>query len=269
MTQSWGQPVVIETKPGAGGQLAADFVAKAPADGHTLLFTLTNTQLLLPYLQKVPYDPIKDFQPLTPVGMGGPVLVVRVDTPANNMKEFVAWAKGKGRVTCGTWGQGTAAHMYTELLRVDAGAPTEHVPYKGQGPAHLDLIGGVLDAAWANPATAKTLLEGGKVKVLGIAGTQRVGILPNVATFTEQGFKGGFATDSWFGFLAPAGTPRPVVDKIMENLRQSIESPDIRAKLVGFGLEPVFRTPEEFARDQVRDLPQWEALIKAAGLKAS
>lgn len=269
MTKSWGQPVVIETKPGAGGLLAADFVAKAPADGYTLLFTLTNTQLVLPYLQKVPYDPIKDFQPLTPVGVGGPVLMVRADTPVNNMTEFIAWTKTKGRVTCGTWGPGTAAHLYTELLKSQMGAPMEHVAYKGQGPAHMDLLGGALDSAWANPATAKVLLDSGKVRILGIAGTQRVSVLPAVATFPEQGLKGGFATDSWFGFLAPAKTPRPVVDKIVENLRQSIQSPEIRAKLVEFGLEPVFQSPEDFAKDQVRDLPRWEALIRASGLKAS
>lgn len=269
MTKSWGQPVVVETKPGAGGLLAADFVAKAPADGHTLLFTLTNTQLVLPFLQKVPYDPIKDFQPLTPVGVGGPVLMVRADTPVSNMAEFVAWTKSKGRVTCGTWGQGTAAHLYTELLKSQVGAPMEHVAYKGQGPAHIDLLSGVLDSAWANPATAKVFLDSGKVRVLGIAGTQRVSVLPSVPTFPEQGLKGGFATDSWFGFLAPAKTPRPVVDKIVENLRQSIQSPDVRAKLVEFGLEPVFQSPDEFAKDQIRDLPRWEALIRAAGLKAS
>lgn len=269
MTKSWGQPVIIESKPGAGGAIAADFVAKAPADGYTLLLTISHTQAILPHLQKVPYDPVKDFQLLTPVCSGGPVLMVRADTPVKNMVEFAAWGKAKGRVTTGTWGQGTAAHLYTELLKTQAGVPVEHVPYKGQGPAHLDLIGGVLDASWSDPATAKVLQEAGKVRILGITGGQRISALPNVLTFTEQGFKGGFALGSWFGFLAPAKTPRPVVDKIVESLRQSIQAPEIRAKMAEFGLEPVFRTPEEFAKDLEREQPQWEAMIRSAGLQVN
>ena len=162
LSKAWGHPVVVETKPGAGGMIAADFVAKAPADGHTFLFTITHTQLVLPFLQKTPYDPIKDFQPLTPVGVGGPVLMVRSDAPVNNVQEYVAWAKSKGRITCATWGQGTAAHLYTELLRKQTGATIDHVPYKGQAGAHIDLFGGVIDSAWANPSTAKVHLQGDK-----------------------------------------------------------------------------------------------------------
>ena len=271
LAKSWGQPVVVETKPGAGGMIAADFVAKAPADGHTLLFTITHTQMVLPYLQKVPYDPIKDFQPLTPVGVGGPVLMVRADTPVSNVQEFVAWAKAKGRITCGTWGQGTAAHLYTELLRKQTGAPLDHVPYKGQGQAHIDLFGGVLDAAWANPATAKVHLQdpkGGqpKVRVIAIAGSQRSGTLPDVPTFVEQGFKGGFETESWFGFLAPAKTPRPIVDKIVAGLHEIAKTPEVRQRLVDLGLTPVAQSPEQFAQSQQKELPQWEALISAAGM---
>lgn len=273
LSKSWGQTVIVETKPGAGGMIAADFVAKAPADGHTLLFTLTHTQMVLPYLQKVPYDPIKDFQPLTPVGTGGPVLMVRADTPVSNLEEYVAWAKSKGRITCGTWGQGTAAHLYTELLKKQTDAPIEHIPYKGQGPAHIDLFGGVLDSAWANPSTAKTHVLGDKgkpkVRILGITGTQRSVTLPETPTFTEQGFKGGYETDSWFGFLAPAKTPAPVVDRIARGLHETVKMDDVRNRLVEMGLTPMTQTPAEFARAQQRELPQWESLIRAAGMRAS
>lgn len=267
----WGQPVIVETKPGAGGMIAADFVAKSPADGHTLLFTITHTQLALPYQQKVPYDPIKDFQPLTPVGVGGPVLMVAAGTPVNNVQEFVAWAKSKGRVTCGTWGQGTAAHLYTELLKKQTGAPIDHVPYKGQAQAHIDLFGGVLDAAWANPATAKAHLQGDKsgkpkVRVIAIAGTQRVGAVPDVPTFVEQGFKGGFETESWFGFLAPAGTPRPITEAIVRELHAVSRMDEVRQRVIDMGLKPVAQSPDEFAQAQKNDLPQWGALISAAGL---
>lgn len=272
LSQAWGQPVVVEVKPGASGILAVDHVAKAAPDGHTLLFTLSHTQLVLPSLQKVPYDPVNDFQPLTPVGVGGPVLMVRSDTPANNISQFVSWAKAKGRVTYGTWGQGTAPHLYTELLKAQTGAPLEHVAYKGQGPAHLDLFGGVLDAAWANPATARTHLKVDgqpKVKVLGIAGTKRVQAVPDTATFLEQGYKGGYELDSWFGFLAPARTPRATVDKVAQKLRELTQTAEIRSRLIDIGLEPSSSTPEEFARSQKADLPQWAALLKASGVKLS
>lgn len=273
LSKSWGQPVIVETKPGAGGAIAADFVAKAPADGHTLLFTITHTQLVLPHLQKVPYKPLKDFQPLTPVGAGGPVLMVRADRPVSNVQEFVAWAKAKGRITCGTWGQGTAAHLYTELLKKQTGAPIDHVPYKGQAQAHIDLFGGVLDAAWANPATAKVHLQDDKtgkpkVRVIAIAGGQRSDTLPEVPTFVEQGFKGGFETESWFGFLAPAGTPRPIVEQIVRGLHEIAKTDEVRQRLVDLGLSPVAQTPEAFAKSQQQEMPQWEALIRAAGLNA-
>jgi tripartite-type tricarboxylate transporter receptor subunit TctC len=274
LAKRWNQTVIVETKPGAGGMIAADFVAKAPADGHTLLFTITHTQMVLPHLQKVPYDSIQDFQPLTPVGAGGPVLMVRADTPVNNVKEFVAWAKTKGRITCGSWGQGTAAHLYTELLAKQNGVNIEHVPYKGQAQSHIDLFGGVLDAAWANPATAKGHLQDDKsgkpkVRVLAIAGTQRVAALPDVPTFVEQGFKGGFETESWFGFLAPAKTPRPVVDQIVGALHEIAKTDEVRQRLIDLGLTPVAQTPEQFAQSQKKEMPQWEALIRAAGLRAN
>ncbi|MBN9371904.1 MAG: hypothetical protein ABS53_11120 [Hydrogenophaga sp. SCN 70-13] len=276
LSKAWGQPVVVETRPGAGGMIAADFVAKAPADGHTFLFTITHTQLVLPFLQKTPYDPIKDFQPLTPVGVGGPVLMVRADSPVTSVQEYVAWAKAKGRATCATWGQGTAAHLYTELLRKQTGAPIDHVPYKGQAGAHIDLFGGVIDSAWANPATAKVHLQGDKnsggkpkVRVIAIAGSQRSGTLPDVPTFVEQGFKGGFETESWFGFLAPAKTPRPVVEQIVKGLHVAARTDEVRQRLVDLGLTPLTQSPDEFAQSQQKEMPQWEALIRAAGMRAS
>ena len=266
LTQRWGQPVVVDAKPGASGIVAADFVAKAPPDGYTLMLTLSLTHTTVPLLQKkVPYDALRDFQPLTQVATGGPMLIVPAANPAANLKEFVAWAKAKGRVTYGTWGNGSAAHLSGELLKQQTGAPLEHVPYKGESVAHMDMFGGVLDCAWSNPATARGHIQAGKVRALGITGARRVGTVPNVPTFAEQGLD-GFLLDSWVGFMAPARTPRPVVDKLVAALREITQSAEVRAKLLDLGFEPLGNTPEEFAAAQKAEIPQWAALIKSSGV---
>jgi tripartite-type tricarboxylate transporter receptor subunit TctC len=196
--QRFGQPVIVDAKPGASGIVAADFVAKSAPDGYTLMPTLSLTHTTVPLLQqKVLYDPVRDFQPLTKIATGGPMFVVPASAPPNNLTEFVAWAKAKGRVTYGTWGNGSAAHLFGELLKRQTGAPLEHVPYKGEAAAHLDMFGSVLDTAWANPATARTHLQAGKIKTLGIVGSRRVGTIPSVPTFTEQGFDGSRSTAGW------------------------------------------------------------------------
>ena len=266
LNQRWGQQVLVDPKPGASGIVAADAVAKAPPDGYTLMLTLSLTHTTVPLLQsKVPYDPLRDFQPLTQIATGGPMFIVPASNPANNLKEFVAWAKAKGRVTYGTWGNGSAAHLSGELFKRVTGAPLEHVPYKGEAPAHMDMFGGVLDAAWANPATARGHLQAGKIKALGITGARRVSTLPAVPTFAEQGYE-GFLLDSWLGFFAPAHTPQPIVDKLVGALREITQSAEVRAKLQDMGFEPLGNTPAEFAAAQKAELPQWAALIKAAGI---
>ncbi len=266
LTQRWGQQVLVDPKPGASGIVAADFVARAPADGYTLMLTLSLTHTTVPMLQqKVPYDPVRDFQPLTQIATGGPMLVVPAANPANNLKELVAWAKAKGRVTYGTWGNGSAAHLWGELFKRQSGAPLEHVPYKAEAQAHMDMFGGVLDIAWSNPSTARTHVQSGRIKALGITGARRVGALPNVPTFTEQGFD-GFTLNSWLGFFGPARMPRPVVDRLVAALRETTQLPEVRARLLDMGFEPLGNTPEEFAAVQLAELPQWAALIKTAGV---
>jgi tripartite-type tricarboxylate transporter receptor subunit TctC len=266
LTQRWGQPVIVDAKPGASGILATDFVAKAPPDGYTLMLTLSLTHINNAIVHtRLPFDPVKDFQPLTQIGTGGPMLVVPASVPAANVKEFVVWAKAKGRVTYGTWGNGSAAHLFGELLKRQTGAPLEHVPYKGEAAAHLDMFGGVLDCAWANPATARGYLQAGKIRIVGITGSKRVGMLPEVPTFTEQGLD-GFKLDSWMGFYAPAKLPRPVLDKLVATLREITQGPELRAKLLDMGFEPLGNTPDEFIASYRADFPQWAALIKAAGV---
>jgi tripartite-type tricarboxylate transporter receptor subunit TctC len=269
LQQRWSQPMVVEPKPGASGIIAADAVAKAAPDGYTVMVTLPLTHINNAILQsKLPYDPVRDFAPLSMIGTGGPMLVARADAPYNNLQEFIAYAKKQPKgLTYGTWGTGSAAHLFGELLKRETGANLIHTPYKGEAQAHIDMFGGALDFAWANPATARAQIQGGKMKAIAVAGTRRLSILPDVPTFTEQGFK-GFDIDSWIGWFAPAKTPQNVVDSWVSALRDITHMPDVAARLVGYGFEPLGNTPAQFVERFRADYPRTAELIKAAGVTA-
>ena len=266
LSQRWGQPVVVDAKAGASGIIAADFVAKSEPDGHTVFMTLplthVNNAILMP---RLPYDPVKDFAPLSMLATGGPMLVARASAPFNNLREFVEWAKKRERTTYGTWGNGSSAHLFGELLTRQTGAQLVHVPYKAEAAAHNDLFGESLDVSWANPSTARGHTQAGKMKVLGIAGTRRVSTMPDVPTFAEQGFK-GFDVDSWIGVYAPAKTPPAVVEAWTTALREITAMPDVRARLTAFGFEPLGNTPAQFMQVYRADYPRVAELIKAAGV---
>ena len=267
LRERWKQPVLVEAKPGASGTLAADFVARAPADGHTILFTLSLTHINNVVLQKnIPYDPVKDFEPLSQLATGGPALVAPASAPFDDLRGFVEYARGKTTgVSYGTWGTGSSAHLFGELLARQSGARLLHVPYKGEAPAHLDMFGGALEIAWANPGTARNHVRSGKLKVLGLTGSRRLQVLPGVSLFTEQGFK-GFDLDSWVGTYAPAKTPRQRVNEIAAALRDVTKLPEITARWIDMGFEPLGNTPDEFARNHRNDFPKWVEIIKAAGV---
>lgn len=268
LSQRWGQPVIVEAKPGASGIIAADAVAKAPADGHTVMFTLPLTHINNAILQaKLPYDPVKDFEPISQLAVGGPALVVRADAPYSNLKEFIAFAKTKASLTYGTWGTGSQAHLMGELLTRKAGIQLIHVPYKAEAGAHNDVMGGVLDLAWANPSTARAQSQAGKLKILGISGSRRASALPGVTTFTEQGLP-GFELDSWIGVYAPARTSAAVIQQWSQAVRDITRMPEVRARLIAFGFEPVGNLPAEFRANFAVDYPHVAELIKAAGVTA-
>ena len=268
LSARWGQPVIVDAKPGASGIIAADFVAKSAPDGHTVMFTLPLTHVNNAILQsKLPYDPIRDFTPLSMLATGGPMLVTRANAPYNNIREFVDYAKKQKSMSYGTWGNGSTAHLFGELLKRQSGADLVHVAYKAEAAAHNDLFGEALDFAWANPSTARAHSQGGKMKVLGIAGTGRVSTMPNVPTFKEQGFS-GFDIDSWIGVYGPARLPQPVIDAWTTALREITALPDVSARLTAFGFEPLGNTPAQFAERYKADYPRMAELIKSAGVTA-
>ena len=267
LSARWGQPVIVDAKPGASGIIAADFVAKSAPDGHTVMVTLPLTHVNVPILQaKVPYDPVKDFTPLSMLATGGPMLVVRANAPFNDVKGLVEFARRQGKpLSYGTWGTGSTAHLFGELLKRQSGVGFVHVPYKAEAAVHSDLFGDLLDFAWANPSTARAQVQGGKMKVLGIAGTRRVSTMPNVPTFNEQGFT-GFDVDSWIGFYAPAKLPADVQNAWVTALREITAMPDVQGRLTGYGFEPLGNTPAQFMQVFTADYPRVADLIKAAGV---
>jgi tripartite-type tricarboxylate transporter receptor subunit TctC len=266
LQQRWGQPIVVEPKPGASGIIAADYVAKSAADGYTVMMTLPLTHVNNAILQpKLPYDPVKSFSPLSMLAVGGPMLVVRANAPLNNIKDLIEFAKKKGTLNYGTWGNGSSAHLFGELLAQQSGTQLVHAAYKSEAAAHNDLFGELLDFAWANPSTARAQVQGGKMKVLGVAGTRRVSTMPQISTFSEQGFK-GFDVDSWIGMYAPANLPAELQNTWVNALREITALPEIQAKLISFGFEPLGNTPQQFMEVFKADYPRVSELIKAAGI---
>jgi tripartite-type tricarboxylate transporter receptor subunit TctC len=263
-----GQPVVVDNKPGAATVLGTAEAAKAPPDGYTFLITIMSSMVGNRVLRKnLPYDPVRDFEPVTQISTGSVLLIGPANAPYKDLRGFVDWAKKLGRpVSYGSIGVGTSLHLFGVILEKEYGVPLNHVPYKGEVQATNDVMNGSLDVAWVSILVAKPLAAAGKIQALAITGPRRFVAWPELATFAEQGFP-GFEMPVWGGAYLPAGTPRPIVERLSREIVEVLHTPEVSDKLIAMGQVPIGNTPEEFAESYRRDFPRWEALIKASGAK--
>jgi len=266
MSEALGQPVVVENRGGAGGTIAADAVAKAPADGYTLLQNSITTHGVGPHLySKLPYDPVKDFAAVSGLALLPLVMAVNTEVPAKTVADLVALSKSTA-LNFASSGNGGAPHMAGELFKSVTGASLTHVPYKGSGPAVADLVGGRVQIMFDAPPSLIAHIRSGKLRVLAAASPQRNRLLPEVPTFAELGYP-KVAVSLWYGLLAPAGTPVPIIQKINREVVKALDAPDVRERLQAQGAEPMPGTPEAFASFMQEEMARWAPVVKQAGVK--
>lgn len=259
-----GQPVVVENKPGAGGNLGTEQGARAAADGYTLTIATAALPISKLVYRKLAYDPVKDFAPVTLMTVTPLVLVTRPDLPANNVKELVELArKSPGKLTFASSGTGTSHQLSSELLKAIAEVDILHVPYKGSAPAHLDLMSGRVDMMFDNIVPVTPHIQSGKLKALAVTTKERAPALSNVATMAESGYA-NFEAVAWFGVLAPEGTPAPVVDKLSREINAVLRTPEVNAKLVSMGANVVGTSPAEFRKFMAAEINKWTPVVERA-----
>jgi len=268
LSEMWGQSVVVENKPGAGGNIGADFVAKSPPDGYTILLGALSTHAVNPNLYaKMPYDAVKDFAPITLIATTPNVLVVNAATPVDTVREFIAWTKANpGKLAFGSGSNGSAGHLAGELYKVDTGTDAVHVPFKGGAPATQALLAGDTQFMFDNLANAMAQVKAGKLKALAVTTAERSKLVPELPTMAEAGLP-GFDISTWYGLFAPAGTPTAIVARWNTDVTKILTTPDVRAKLMADGAEPAPDTPEQFAQMIARELAKYARIVKASGAK--
>lgn len=273
LSKAFGQSFVIENRAGAGGNLGTDLVAKSPADGYTLLMGTVGTHGINRALyDKLPYDPIKDFAPITLVAAVPNVMVVNADKAKaagiNNVQDFIRYAKARpGRLNMASSGNGTSIHLAGELFKSQTGTFMVHIPYRGSSPALMDLIAGNMDVMFDNLPSSMSHIRSGRLKALAVTSSQRSSALPDVPTIEEAAGLKGFEASSWFGLLAPAGTPADIVQRIQREVARALNDPGIKEKLQAQGAIPSGNSPQDFARLIDAEHAKWAQVVKVSGAK--
>jgi len=273
LSEALGQPVIVENRPGAGGNLGADLVAKSPPDGYTLLMGTVGTQSINPSLYpKMPYDAVKDFVPITLVAGVPNVLVMNPAKAAasgiTDVKSLIAYARAHpGKLNMASSGNGTSIHLSGELFKSMTGTYMVHFPYRGSGPALLDLIGGTMDLMFDNLPSALPQIKAGKLKALAVTSATRSAAVPELPTIAEAGPVKGFDASSWFGLLAPAGTPGEIINRLQQETAKALQSAALKERLLAQGAIPGGQTPVEFATFIAAETAKWAQVVKASGAK--
>jgi len=265
--EALGEPIVIENRPGANGNIGADAVAKSPPDGYTLLMSSGGAFSVNPHLYtKLPFDPVKDLVPVAAAARILVFLVVRPDLPAKSVDEFVALARANpGKLTYGSPGSGSSPHIAGEMLKRAAKIDIVHVPYKGAAPALTDLLGGQLDFMF-DPGIGLPQVRAGKLRLLAVGSPKRSALFPDTPTLAEAGMT-GFDADSWFGFYAPAGVPADILARLNREINRALQTPAVRERITALGAEAVALTAEEFAALQRADRERFGVVVREAGIK--
>jgi tripartite-type tricarboxylate transporter receptor subunit TctC len=269
LQEAIGQPVFVENKGGAGGNIGADLVAKSPPDGHMLLIGYNGPIAInVTLFDKMPYDPVKDLAPITLAVTSPQYLVVNPQVPVNNVAELIARAKAQpGKLSYGSVAVGSASHLTMEMLKLAAGVDLTHVPYRGAAPALTDLVAGNVQAAFMVPGNVLQFAKEGRLRLIASSGQKRFPGTPDVPTLVESGYPDLVAT-SWIGFLAAGGTPRPIIDRYNREIVKILNTQEIRDKLTAMEFEVVAGSPEQFSGWIRNEIPRWGKVIKATGAKA-
>ena len=267
LSDALGQSVLVENRAGAGGNIAAEAVAKAAPDGYTLLMGSEIIAINTSLYSKIGYDPVKDLAPITLVGTVPNILIVHPGLPVNSVNDLIALAKKTpGKISFASTGQGTSTHLSSELFKLMANVDMLHVPYKGGPPAIADLISGQVNMMFINMPTGITHVRSGKAKIIAVSSIKRVSQLPDVPTVDQAGVK-GFETSAWSGLYAPAGTPADIINRLNVEVVKILKQPGVKEQLMAQGAEPVGDSPEEFSRFTLAEISKWAKIIKISGAK--
>ncbi len=269
LQEKWGQAVVVDSRSGAGGTIPTDVVAKSPPDGYNLVMGHAGpfVSAVTLYSKDLPYDPLKDFEPVTMVATGVVVLVVHPSVPVSNAREFIAYAKQNGKLSYSSAGNGSTSHLAAELLKNVTGIPLQHIPYKSAGNALTALLAGEVQVSFLSPVTAHGQLKAGKIKALAVSSATRFAGTPDIPSATEAGIP-GMEAKLWFGLFAPAKTPRAVVMKLNREVGDILRRAETREQLLAQGAEPTPSTPEELDAWVRSEVEKWTPIIRKAGITA-